>query len=77
MLVLQRKISQSLIIGGNIKISIMEIGADKVRLAIDAPKEIPIIRAELVEAANINLESVDTDQQTISELKDMINKNLK
>lgn len=48
MLVLSRKPGQSLMIGDNIKITIMEIRTDgTVRVGIDAPKEIEVYREEI------------------------------
>ena len=58
MLVLQRKKGESLLLGENIRVSVVDVGADGVRLAIDAPKEIKILRAELAEAVQANQESV-------------------
>lgn len=49
MLILQRKRNESLSINNNVTISVMEIGTDWVKLAIDAPKEIPVLRSELKE----------------------------
>ena len=60
MLILQRRKGQSLSINNNIKLTIVDTGADWVKLAIDAPKEIPILRTELVEAAAENQEASRT-----------------
>lgn len=60
MLILQRRKGQSLSINNNIKLTIVDTGADWVKLAIDAPKEIPIFRTELVEAAAENQEASRT-----------------
>ena len=60
MLVLQRKRCQSIMIGDNIELSVLDIGSDWVKLAISAPKDISILRAELAEAARANRESADT-----------------
>ena len=60
MLILQRRNGQSLSINNNIKLTIVDTGADWVKLAIDAPKEIPILRTELVEAAAENQEASRT-----------------
>lgn len=49
MLVLSRKLKQSLVIGDNVEITIVEIHGDQVRLAISAPKHISIFRKELYE----------------------------
>lgn len=60
MLILQRRKGQSLSINSNIKLTIVDTGADWVKLAIDAPKEILILRTELVEAAAENQEASRT-----------------
>lgn len=57
MLVLQRKKNQSIMIGDNIELSVLEIGGDWVKLAISAPKDISILRKELAEAVQANRES--------------------
>lgn len=60
MLILQRKKGQSLSINDNITLTIADIGADWVKLAIDAPKEIPVLRSELKEAADENKKASET-----------------
>lgn len=50
MLVLSRQRDESIIIGDNITITIVDIRGDKVRLGIDAPKEVPVHRQEVYEA---------------------------
>ena len=59
MLVISRKIGESLIISDNIKITIVTSGADKVTIGIDAPKEIKIIREELIETIEANVASAE------------------
>jgi len=49
MLVLSRKIDEQIVINDNVVITIIEIRGDKVRLGIDAPKEIPVDRREVYE----------------------------
>ena len=58
MLVLQRKKGESLLLGEDIQISVVDIGTDTVRLAIEAPKDVKILRKELAEAAIVNQEAV-------------------
>ena len=56
MLVLQRKKEESIVIDDRIKITIVDIGNDRVKLSIDAPREISILRSELIDAAKANKE---------------------
>ena len=57
MLVLHRKKGESLIINDNIKITIVYNSGEKVKIAVEAPKEIPVLRSELVNAAEANKEA--------------------
>ncbi len=50
MLVLSRKKNESIIINDNITLTVVEIRGDKVRLGIDAPKEVTVHRREVYEA---------------------------
>ena len=50
MLVLSRNTNESIIIGNDVTITIVAIQGDKVRLGIDAPREIPVHRLEVYQA---------------------------
>lgn len=50
MLVLSRQRDESIIIGDNVVITIVDVRGDKVKLGIDAPQEIPVHRREVYEA---------------------------
>ena len=50
MLVLSRKKDESIIINDNLRVTIVEIRGDKVRLGIDAPKDVTVHRREVYEA---------------------------
>ena len=52
MLVLSRKKDESVVINTNIRIAFVEIRGDKVRLGVEAPKEVPVHRSEVYEAIN-------------------------
>ena len=57
MLVLSRKRNESIIIDGSIVITVVEIRGDKVRLGIEAPREVPIHRQEIFAAIAAEAES--------------------
>jgi len=50
MLVLSRKKNESIIINDHITVTVVEIRGDKVRLGIDAPKDVTVHRREVYEA---------------------------
>ena len=50
MLVLSRQKDESIVIGDDIEITVVDIRGDKVRLGIAAPSEIPVHRKEVYEA---------------------------
>ena len=50
MLVLSRKKNESIVINDDITIVVVEIRGDKVRLGVEAPKEIPVHRREVYDA---------------------------
>jgi len=50
MLVLSRKTNESIIIGENIEILVVEIKGDQVKLGINAPKDVSLYRGEIYEA---------------------------
>lgn len=51
MLVLARRVGDSIVIGDDIEITVVEVRGDKVKIGIKAPKEITVLRSELLEAA--------------------------
>lgn len=56
MLVLSRKKNESIVINNDITIVVVEIRGDKVRLGVEAPKEVPVHRREVYDAIKRNAE---------------------
>ena len=74
MLILTRKKGQSIVIGENIEITVLEIQNEQVKLGIQAPKNVHIYRKELYEEVSIeNKEAVQTKSLNL----DLLNKHLK
>jgi carbon storage regulator len=48
MLVLSRKLGEKICIGDNIQITVVDVERGKIRLGIDAPRDVPIYRSELL-----------------------------
>ena len=76
MLVLSRKPGESLRIGTDIELTVVEIRGDSVRLAIKAPREIPVWRGELVaeirDAKQAASDEVEAQRKRVATLKDML-----
>ncbi len=72
MLVLSRKKGQSIMVGSDIEISIVDIQGDQIRLGIDAPRNIAIHRKEVFEEIikeNKQAASVALDPELIKTIK--------
>ena len=52
MLVLTRKVEESILIGDDIEIMVLGVSGDKVRIGINAPREIEVFRKEVKDARN-------------------------
>jgi carbon storage regulator len=66
MLVLSRKKNESIIINDNITVTVIEIRGDKVRLGIEAPKDVTVHRREVYEAIQNQAKSRDTETPAIT-----------
>lgn len=49
MLILNRKVEQGFVINENIRVVILAIKRDRIKIGIEAPREIPILRDEIIE----------------------------
>jgi carbon storage regulator len=63
MLVLSRKINETIVIGEDIVVTVVEIHHDKVRLGIEAPKHVAVHRREVYEKIKDSRSSVKTHPQ--------------
>lgn len=78
MLILYRKKGDSIVINDNITVSVIETGPDGARIAIDAPRNVSILRKELIDAAQAaNRESAAADQATLLKMKELLEKKKK
>jgi len=75
-LVVMRKSGQSLLIGDDIEIHILDVQPNGVKIGISAPRDIRILRKELLnEARNVNKESAIIPASVkLSDLKDVLDK---
>ena len=76
MLVLARKLNESIVVNDDITIRVISIEKGVVKLGIDAPKEISIVRSELIEdVTDANIASSKDDHiSDVSQLRSLINK---
>ncbi len=62
MLALTRKLNESIVIGNDIEISILDIKGDQVKIGISAPKSVPIYRKEIyLQIQEANKEAVNSE----------------
>lgn len=71
MLILQRRPGESMRIGEEIEVTVVAIEGGKVRLAISAPKDVTILRSELVGARDVNRDAA-MEQTAPAELFSML-----
>ena len=81
MLIISRKKNEGIVINENTEIRILDIQGDKVRIGIEAPGEVKIVRTELLETEDINRESAKIrfkpdmkKLKKLQELKEMMSK---
>lgn len=71
MLILRRRAGESVLIGEKVEITVLETNERGVRLAIDAPREVSILRSELVQAVDANRDAA-SEQSRPEELLAML-----
>ncbi|GMV36424.1 MAG: hypothetical protein AMXMBFR61_09320 [Fimbriimonadales bacterium] len=68
MLVLTRKVHQSIMIGDNVEVVVLEVRGEQVRIGIRAPKDVPVHRKEIYE--QIQAENVAASQTSPEDVPD-------
>ena len=77
MLVLTRQTNQSIMIGDNIELMVVEIRGDKVRLGINAPREVRVHRKEVYEAIQqANIDAAQMGRPDLAELEKILQEGL-
>jgi len=74
MLVLSRQRDESIMIGDDVKITIVDVRGDKVRLGIEAPKRIPVHRMEIYEAIQREKKEKEAQEQPEKQLQEQADK---
>ncbi|MBP2071899.1 carbon storage regulator CsrA [Thermoanaerobacterium butyriciformans] len=74
MLILTRKIGQSLIIGDNIEIKVVSIDGENIKIGISAPKNVSVVRKELLEVKDENKKAALIDKSSLEKLEKLIKK---
>ena len=72
MLILRRKAGESLLIGDRIRLTVMDVYEGGTRLAIDAPRDITVLRSELVQAADANRDAAGENASRPQELLELL-----
>jgi carbon storage regulator len=75
MLVLSRRTGESVVVGDNVTVTILEVRGDVVRVGIDAPRSIKVHRAELLaELASTNQAAASPTEETVASLAEALRK---
>ena len=60
---------ESFIIGENIKVSVLEVIGDRIKIGIEAPKSVKIMRSEVADTEKSNVEAVMSEKPTFLEIE--------
>lgn len=73
MLVLSRRVGESVVVGDDVTITVLEVRGDVVRVGIDAPRSVSVHRAELLqELAVTNQEAASPSQDAVASLAEAL-----
>lgn len=68
MLVITRKKDESITIADNVEITVLDVSKDKVKIGINAPKEVKIYRSELKTLRQTNEQAAQSSGEAIKQL---------
>ena len=77
MLVLTRKSRQSIMIGDDIEVSVLSIMGEKVRIGIQAPRDVPVFRKEVyleIQQEQVGAPAPGSPRETVDEALDNLSK---
>ena len=73
MLVLSRRVGESVVIGDDVTVTVLEVRGDVVRIGIDAPRSVMVHRAELLaEVADTNAEAASPSAESVASLTEAL-----
>ena len=72
MLVLQRKEEEGILIGDNVRVIVAEIKRGVVKIGIEAPDDVLILREELLEVADSNKEASHYNDRTLKAIENIV-----
>lgn len=73
MLVLSRRVGESVTIDGGVVVTVLEVRSDGVRIGIDAPRSVKVHRSELLEElGRRNQEAASPQEDVVSSLQDAL-----
>lgn len=69
MLVLSRRVGESVVIGNDVVVTVLEVRGDIIRIGVEAPREVPVHRSEVFEAIEAaNKAAAAPDEAAVSAL---------
>ncbi|MBZ5737797.1 carbon storage regulator CsrA [Nocardioides mangrovi] len=75
MLVLSRRAGESVVLGDDITVTVLEVRGDVVRVGIDAPRSLKVHRAELLaQLEESNRQSASPDDDTVARLSEALHR---
>ena len=73
MLVLSRKPKESIVINGNVTVSVLRVDSENVRIGIDAPMEVPVMRQEIYNEIKLNNQAAAGSTNIKPKIKKLVN----